>query len=150
MRGMRYSFPIPCTTRQSYPFARMGNRVVQWCPRLPGLSSDQHRVVHLYASVHDYGEAVLLGVSRGLRVDHTRLHPQDLRPGGDGILRGRHHLLAPAEDVYDVYGFRYLPDGGVRFLAQDRPGEVRVYREDPVPGPLDGARDGVARAEGAV
>src|SRR5215210_1715830 len=110
------------------------------------LPAHQQGVLHLYAPVHDDGEAVLFGVACGLFVDHARLHPQDLRPGGDGILCGRHDLLAAAEHVHDVHLLRYVLDGGVGLLAQDRSGKVRVDREDPVPRVLHGSGYSLARA----
>src|SRR5918998_1046212 len=138
MRGMRFSFPVLCTTTPFVPGSMdtypPRHQSADTGRRPSDLPADQHGVVHLYATVHDHGKAVFFGVPRGLRVDHSRLHPQHLRPGGDGVLCDRRDLLAPAEDVHDIYGLWYLLNRSVRFLTQNRPGEVRVYGKDPVPG----------------
>src|SRR5829696_1752941 len=109
------------------------------------LSAQEQGMLHLYAPVYDNCEAVLFSVACGLFVDHAGLHPQYLRPGGNGILRGWHDLLTAAEHIYDVYTLRYLLDGGVGLLAQDRLRKVRVDGEDFVPRVLHNLSDGVAR-----
>lgn len=76
---------------------------------------------------------MLLGITCGLLVYHTHLQPQHLRPGGDCVVGDGQHLLAAPKYVHDVYTVRYLLDGGVGLLAQDRPRKVGVDREDLVP-----------------
>ena len=79
-------------------------------------------------------------------VYNPQLHPEDFRPGSDGVFgHGRYGLAAP-EHVYDVYGLLDIRDGRVRLFAEYGAGQVRVDREDAVTEVLEGAGYGVAGA----
>jgi hypothetical protein len=93
---------------------------------------------------------VILGVGGGLLVYHAGLHPECLRPGGHGVSRRRHHLLAAAEHVHDVHPLADLLHQRVGFFAEDRLVEVRVDGEDPEAEVLEGPRYRVARPVRAV